>query len=311
MHPTTTAPRSDESAPFRPEVTRLGLHMVISEAAPAALPRTARPVGGITAAPAGRLVRLIARDSGEYLFVGVHGGVAPCLQLPAEIALAPGDICFYDTHQPTSLDFPEVFQAKVFLVPRTSLGLSESVLHGLSRSPVSRGSRLGALLSPFLSCLADSAAHSEPAVGETLVRDGVNLLAAAAAERLRDREPHSCDAELSLLSRILDHIELHLADTGLSPEMIADANHISVRYLHKLFQAQGLTVRRWIQRCRLEECRRELLRRGGSQRTIAAVAGRWGFISASHFSRVFRAAYGMSPREWRETSGRGTRGACG
>lgn len=44
--------------------------------------------------------------------------------------------------------------------------------------------------------------------------------------------------------------------------------------------------------------------RGG--RTIAAVANRWGFMSATHFSRVFRAAYGMSPSEWRDTVGRGT-----
>ncbi|MQS34711.1 helix-turn-helix domain-containing protein [Streptomyces katsurahamanus] len=285
--------------------------MVVSEAAPTALPRTARPVGDMSTDLAGHPVRLVARDSGEYLFIGVHGGVAPCLRLPAEIALAPGDICFYDAHQPTSLDFPEVFRAKVFLVPRTSLGLSETVLHGLSRSPVTRGSRLGALLSPFLSGLADSTAHSEPAVSEALVRDGVNLLATAAAEQLRGAEPRSCCAELSLLSRILDHIELHLVEADLSPEMIADANYISVRYLHKLFQEQGLTVRRWIHRRRLEECRRELLRHGGSQRTIAAVAGRWGFISASHFSRLFRAAYGMSPREWRETSGRGTQGTGG
>ncbi|MFF0449965.1 helix-turn-helix domain-containing protein [Streptomyces sp. NPDC004609] len=288
-----------------------GLHVVISEAAPNALPRTARPVGDIAAHLARRPVRLVARDSGEYLFAGVYGGVAPCLQLPAEIVLAPGDICFYDAHQPTSLDFPEVFHAKVFLVPLTSLGLSESVLHGLNRSPVARGSRLGALLSPFLSCLADSAAHSEPAVSEALVRDGVNLLATAAAEQLHGAAPHSCGAELSLMSRILDHIELHLTDADLSPEMIADANYISLRYLHKLFREQGLTVGRWIQRRRLEECRRELLRRGGSQRTIAAVAGRWGFVSAPHFSRVFRAAYGMSPREWRETSGRGAEGAGG
>ncbi|MGW0964073.1 AraC family transcriptional regulator [Streptomyces gelaticus] len=31
---------------------------------------------------------------------------------------------------------------------------------------------------------------------------------------------------------------------------------------------------------------------------MAAVAQRWGFVSPSHFSRAFRATYGMSPREW-------------
>ncbi|MFI9442873.1 hypothetical protein SM007_33260 [Streptomyces avermitilis] len=29
---------------------------------------------------------------------------------------------------------------------------------------------------------------------------------------------------------------------------------------------------------------------------------RWGFVSPAHFSRAFRAAYGMSPREWQATA---------
>ncbi|MEU1540899.1 AraC family transcriptional regulator [Actinacidiphila glaucinigra] len=29
---------------------------------------------------------------------------------------------------------------------------------------------------------------------------------------------------------------------------------------------------------------------------------RWGFVSPAHFSRSFRAAYGLSPGEWRRTA---------
>ena len=32
---------------------------------------------------------------------------------------------------------------------------------------------------------------------------------------------------------------------------------------------------------------------------MSAVAQRWGFVNPAHFSRAFRAAYGVSPREWR------------
>ncbi|HEX6452329.1 MAG TPA: AraC family transcriptional regulator [Trebonia sp.] len=32
---------------------------------------------------------------------------------------------------------------------------------------------------------------------------------------------------------------------------------------------------------------------------MAAIARRWGFADSTHFSRRFRQAYGMSPREWR------------
>ncbi|MFG1925453.1 helix-turn-helix transcriptional regulator [Cryptosporangium sp. NPDC048952] len=37
-------------------------------------------------------------------------------------------------------------------------------------------------------------------------------------------------------------------------------------------------------------------------RAIAAVAHRWGFVNRSHFAARFRAAYGMSAREWRALS---------
>jgi AraC-like DNA-binding protein len=33
--------------------------------------------------------------------------------------------------------------------------------------------------------------------------------------------------------------------------------------------------------------------------TIGTVARRWGFTDSTHFSRRFRGAYGLSPREWR------------
>jgi len=102
-------------------------------------------------------------------------------------------------------------------------------------------------------------------------------------------------------------IDRHLADPDVTPEVIARAHHISVRYLHRLFEAEDITVSRWIQRRRLQECRRELARREVAGRTIAAVARRWGFTSAAHFSRVFRATYGMSPVEWRDSAARAPR----
>jgi AraC-like DNA-binding protein len=41
------------------------------------------------------------------------------------------------------------------------------------------------------------------------------------------------------------------------------------------------------------------------QRPISAIAARWGFLRPADFSRAFRAAYGMTPRELRQTALRG------
>jgi len=274
--------------------TPRGVHIVISDETPARLPHERAEQS------ARRRYRLIARHSGEYLFVGLRGaGGRPAADEPGDVRLAPGDICFYDVCRPPLLDFPEPARTKVFLVARDLLGIDESHVRLLVGAPVPRTSPLGALLSPFLSDLAPTASASRPPVGEMLARNAVHLLATLAAERLGERAA-AAGVRSPLVPRIHEFIELRLTDPELSPEAIARAHHISVRYLHKLFKDEGTTVGRWVQRRRLEECRRELGSRARGNPTIAAVAGRWGFLSAAHFSRVFRAAYGISPREWRD-----------
>jgi AraC-like DNA-binding protein len=57
-------------------------------------------------------------------------------------------------------------------------------------------------------------------------------------------------------------------------------------------------VRRWLIRERLEGARRTLASATSRNTSIAAVARRWGFTDPGHFAKRFRAAYGLSPREW-------------
>ncbi|MFI6033582.1 helix-turn-helix domain-containing protein [Streptomyces sp. NPDC051315] len=274
--------------------TPLGVEITTGERGPGRLPgeRSPRPAH-----------RFHATDRGEYLFVGLRGATGRPDTEPLTLSLAPGDLCFYDARHPAALDFPERFRATVFLLPGDLLALTPADVRRVTNTPVTRASRLGTLLSPLLSELARTAFEVRPPVGEMLARNAVNLLATLAAEQLAAHTPGTPDGQAPVLARILEYVELHLTDPDLSPEAVARAHHISVRYLHKLFQEEGTTVGRWILRRRLEECRRDLVRHGRGSRPIAAVAGRWGFTSATHFSRVFRTAYGMSPREWRDAAG--------
>ena len=103
----------------------------------------------------------------------------------------------------------------------------------------------------------------------------------------------------ALLTRIQAFIQQRLGDPELSPGVIAAAHHISLRYLHKLFQEQGTTVAGWIRQRRLEACRRDLADPALASRPVAAIAARWGYPNASHFGQVFRTAHGMPPQEYR------------
>ncbi|MEU2281631.1 helix-turn-helix domain-containing protein [Streptomyces sp. NPDC013178] len=129
----------------------------------------------------------------------------------------------------------------------------------------------------------------------------VDILTVLADERLGRISEGARSGDTVMLLRIRAYIGRHLADPDLTPQTIARAHHISVRYLHKLFEGEGTTVGRWIRSRRLEASLRDLGHREATGLTIAAVARRWGFTSAAHFSRAFRAEYGISPREWRDT----------
>nr|WP_246314202.1 helix-turn-helix domain-containing protein [Kineococcus aurantiacus] len=105
----------------------------------------------------------------------------------------------------------------------------------------------------------------------------------------------------SLEHRVRAHVEAHLGDPDLSVEGIATAHHVSLRHLYDVWARGGheRTLGRWILDRRLERAREQLVAQGDAPEGIAAVGRRCGFADASHFSRRFRAAYGLTPREWR------------
>jgi AraC-like DNA-binding protein len=72
-----------------------------------------------------------------------------------------------------------------------------------------------------------------------------------------------------------------------------------VRYLYRLFEAQGTTVAAWIRHRRLERCRADLTDPALRAAPVSAVAARWGLPDSAHFSRLFRRTYGLPPAEYR------------
>ncbi|WP_280297370.1 helix-turn-helix domain-containing protein [Nocardia abscessus] len=102
-----------------------------------------------------------------------------------------------------------------------------------------------------------------------------------------------------LPARIRAYVRRNLADPGLGAEQIAKAHNMSVRQLYKVCAHAEYSLEQWIIGQRLEQVRGDLARPDQKHRTIAMIARRWGFRDPSHFARRFRAAYGLSPREWR------------
>jgi AraC-like DNA-binding protein len=83
--------------------------------------------------------------------------------------------------------------------------------------------------------------------------------------------------------------------------VVADAHHVSLRQVHKLFHAGGSTVAGWIRQRRLERCRRDLLDPVVAALPVSAIGARWGYPDPAHFSRLFKSCYGVAPREFRHS----------
>jgi AraC-like DNA-binding protein len=284
--PMTVAPRGD--GPFSGRITtdRLGCMRVSTMEADAKR---------VSRTPA-----LIAGSSEALVAVGVQvSGTATLIQDGRRAEVGEGDLVMYDTARPYSFDYPERFSTHVFQLPRRALGVSDAEILQVSGTVVGPSDGFGSVLQPFLRTLATSAHTYSPDVRGKLANSVIDLFATLIADATRQAPADVDTARSDLVLRIRNYIDGNLGKADLSPEAIAKAHHISIRYLHRIFEGEGITIGRLVQQRRLEECARELARRGRAAPTVSAVAQRWGFANPAHFSRTFRAAYGLSPREWR------------
>jgi len=161
-------------------------------------------------------------------------------------------------------------------------------------SIVSGTSAIGEILGHHLQSVW-RALHSAPAEeAETLCHALVGAVAGAFATQHSD-EAQAPGSEMDrALDAICDYIERHLASNQLTPAHLCQRFACSRAQLYRLFKPLG-GVAAYIRQARLRRCFRELGEVGTGPRSIIEVATRWGFTSQSHFCRLFRHSFGITP----------------
>lgn len=214
----------------------------------------------------------------------------------------PGVVDMVELHRPhrsASHGNPGGWSLKI---PTEALGLPAAVVTrarpALVTSPLQRlyanHLRMLARLAPELENPSSRAAVARADVAAATIALSRAVLSAAAGDERSARDSMAG----SLVPRIQGFVREHLRDPDLSPEMIASAHHISVRLLYRVLADVGVQLEQWVIAERLAGARQELASPLSQGRSIAAVAHRWGFATPSHFSRRFRARYGVTPLEW-------------
>lgn len=242
-----------------------------------------------------RARRQLADTDGEYVVVLItRSGAETVTQGTAEAAMRPGDAVVWDSTRPARFLVTEPLAKRSLLIPRAAL----DEVGGRRWSPgavlLDAGAPATRLLTGYLDTLGAILPELHPAQ-VTAARNATLELFIGAA-RAADDVVSTGTARPALRATIDRFIERHLAGDAVTPAAIAAAHGVSTRTVHRLFNATGETIGEVVRMRRLARAREEVT---DTDRSIAAIAHRWGFADTSHFSRAFKAHYGAAPTDYR------------
>jgi AraC-like DNA-binding protein len=235
---------------------------------------------------------LIQRDNEEYLLSSIQLDGRLRIEQDGRIAvLSAGDMAFYDSTRPYSLQSDEPSSQLVIQVPKRELSICDT--RRLTARTLGSGTPAVAV-SAFLTFLRDAARHDATHTA-ILVPHTVGLLDAAASFAA-STEPGARAADALARQRVSDFLHRNFADPWLDARAVAHACNVSRRSLYRLVGADGVAAQ--LRRVRIQRAKQMLIR--DPQRPIASVAAACGFESESGFHRAFREATGQTPGDYRE-----------
>ncbi|GJF05094.1 AraC-like ligand-binding domain-containing protein [Pseudonocardia sp. D17] len=215
-----------------------------------------------------------------------------------EAVIGPGDFVLYDSARPFRFVTAGDFEYSVCLFPTRLLPLTRAELTAATAVRFDGRSGVGAMVPPLLAALHRLDAESLPPASRTAIMQSIGDVYVAL---VRSRVDPASSPNLHLL-RAQAYIDEHLSDPALTPAQIAAACAISVSYLHKLFSETDTSVGAYVRERRLQACFAELARPDCAALTVGAIGARWGLPDSAHFSRAFRARFGVSPSAHRARS---------
>jgi AraC-like DNA-binding protein len=239
----------------------------------------------------------------DELYVGVQlttGGRERFRIGESGVEVTSGDLVVWTTEQVVQFEVLERLHKVTLMIPWS---LMRERLPERKRPPsggkIESRSGVGSLLAVHLLALSNQIDSLDESVQGSVSRSTLELLGIA----LSGQQPSATfDASAAMLRRVQDFILQHLHEEDLNPARIAEANNISLRYLHMLFQRSDMTVSEYILNSRLHACKQALTDPAFHRLQISEIAFRGGFNSVSHFCRTFKERYGSSPGDERRAA---------
>jgi AraC family transcriptional regulator, positive regulator of tynA and feaB len=237
-----------------------------------------------------------AVEAGPCFILLQQVGYARVKQADRAMELRSGEWAIFDARIPTSFLVPDGSRTIGLTVARAHYEWLRRFQPGGARLDRSAASCIAlAMISEALRCSEWPGAQLQ-ALMEAVLVDAVEASLPAPAS---ERSPLARDGVK--LDRARQAIEAHLTDPDLNPDVIGRAVGLSRRSLYRLLRQIGQTPMGFVHELRLSKAARLLRDRTAENRSVTNVSYAVGFVDPTHFSRLFRARYGMSPKQWTES----------
>lgn len=189
-------------------------------------------------------------------------------------------------------------------VPRANLEARVGLTADMTAIPIAPSSAIATLAMGFIELLPQQAMALDTISGLKVAEQSLDLLALTIAAHKGVEGTTMSSPRAVARMRVKAIVERLLIEPGLKPERIATEAGISVRYANALLAEEGTSLERYLNERRLQRCRCALEDVHQQHRSIGEIAYNWGFSDLAHFSRRFKARYGMTPTAFRREAER-------
>lgn len=249
-----------------------------------------------------RTVARISTDAmQDFVFhVAVHGMMETCVARgtqPGATQFTPG-ILALDMAQPMRMVRPTAARVLAFFVPRSLVESEIDDAPAIHGRVIGYSSPLTRMILDQLLVLCQRMPHMPASEAAETVRTCAHLILAAFGKGQAPSGRSRAAARAALQSQVHRYIQANLHNADLSPQTILQRFALPRPTMYRMFESEG-GLATYIRHCRLWEAAAELVRR--PDMAVVEVGYGLGFNSAPDFTRAFRRAFGMAPRDFRQS----------
>lgn len=243
----------------------------------------------------------IGRNADAFFMLSVQlSNSCQLSQSGRSAVLQPGDFALYSTADPYEILCEAPVDQLVVQLPYEPLLARVPHADLLTGLAVSARSEIGGLLSSQLRQYARTISGQPAAVQSQLQEVMIDLVATGLSTLSEDRVDVSRPEHMVLI-RAKSTIRENLRNHDLDRDFLARHMNMSARHLSRIFARDDLSIAAFIRQSRLEAIAADLIDPRMTVLSISEIACKWGITNFQHFSKLFKDAYGLPPRTYRQT----------